>query len=67
MVESTEVNGRAERYDIRGNAIDKYVKEQGEFLRERIAEMIEGNPDIKDKSKKDLIYVISPFKMLQIN
>lgn len=62
MVQSTEVNGKAEWYDIRGNAIDKYVKEQGEFLRERISEMIEDNPDIKDKSKKDLIYVISPFK-----
>ncbi|MFW5411974.1 DEAD/DEAH box helicase [Aerococcus urinaeequi] len=62
MVQSTEVPGRAEWYDIRGNAIDKYVKEQGEFLRERISEMIEDNPDIKDKSKKDLIYVISPFK-----
>nr|WP_279100008.1 AAA domain-containing protein [Aerococcus urinaeequi] len=67
MVQSTEANGRAEWYDIRGNATDKYVKEQGEFLKKRISEMIEDNPDIKDKSKKDLIYVISPFKNVADN
>ncbi|WP_231631450.1 DEAD/DEAH box helicase [Halolactibacillus sp. JCM 19043] len=62
MVQSNEVSGKAEWYNIRGNAIDKYVKEQGEFLKEKISEMIKDNPDINDESKKDLIYVISPFK-----
>jgi superfamily I DNA and/or RNA helicase len=62
MVQSTDAPGKACWYDISGSALDKYVKEQGEFLRESISKMISQNPDIIDKSKKDIIYVISPFK-----
>lgn len=62
MVQSTDIPGKAFWYDISGNALDKYVKEQGEFLRNKISELIIKNPDINDKTKKDIIYVISPFK-----
>lgn len=62
MVQSTDTPGKAFWFDISGNAIDKYVKEQGEFLRNKISELMKQNPDINDKSKKDTIYVITPFK-----
>ena len=62
MVQSTDTPGKAFWFDISGNAIDKYVKEQGEFLRNKISELMEQNPDINDKTKKDTIYVITPFK-----
>lgn len=62
MVQSTNIPGKACWYDVSGNASDKYVKEQGEFLRNKISELMTQNPDINDKSKKDIIYVISPFK-----
>lgn len=62
MVQSTDVPGKACWYDICGSASDKYVKEQGEFLKEKILALISQNPDINNKSKKDTIYVISPFK-----
>lgn len=62
MVQSTNTPGKAVWYNISGNASDKYVKEQGEFLRNKISELIKQNPDINNKSKKDTIYVISPFK-----
>lgn len=62
MVQSTDTPGKAVWYDISGNAIDKYVKEQGEFLRNKISELMKQNPDINDKSKKDTVYVITPFK-----
>lgn len=62
MVQSTNVPGKAYWYDVSGSALDKYVKEQGEFLRDKILELLSKNPDINDKSKKDIIYVISPFK-----
>ena len=62
MVQSTDAPGKAVWYDISGNAIDKYVKEQGEFLKNKISELMDQNPDINDKSKKDTIYVITPFK-----
>ncbi len=62
MVQSTDTPGKAFWFDISGNAIDKYVKEQGEFLRNKISELVKQNPDINDKTKKDTIYVITPFK-----
>lgn len=62
MVQSTDTPGKAFWFDISGNAIDKYVKEQGEFLRNKISELMKQNPDINNKSKKDTIYVITPFK-----
>jgi len=62
MVQGDKKCGNAKWYDISGCADDKYVKEQGKFLKEKIQEMIKENPDILDKKKKDIIYVISPFK-----
>lgn len=62
MVQAGKENGLAKWFDIGGCATDKYVAEQGTFLREKIQEMILQNPDIIDKEKKDIIYVISPFK-----
>ena len=62
MVQSTDTPGKAFWFDISGNATDKYVKEQGEFLKNKISELVKQNPDINDKTKKDTIYVITPFK-----
>ena len=62
MVQGEKQNGMAQWFDISGCAIDKHVAKQGEFLQEKIQEMIRKNPDIVDKEKKDIIYVISPFK-----
>lgn len=62
MVQGEKDNGISEWYDIGGYATDKYVAEQGIFLREKIQNMIIKNPNIIDKQKEDIIYVISPFK-----
>lgn len=62
MVQGKKENGMAKWFDISGSATDKYVPEQGAFLRQTIQKMIEKNPDIIDKEKPDIIYVISPFK-----
>lgn len=62
MVQGDQKTGVAEWYDIKGRASDKYVAEQGKFLREKIQTMIMENPDIVDDPTKDIIYVISPFK-----
>lgn len=62
MVQAEKLNGFSEWFDVCGSAIDKYVVEQGVFLREKIQEMSLHNPDILDKKKKDIIYVITPFK-----
>lgn len=62
MVQGVKEKGTSAWFDITGNAVDKYVAEQGIFLREKIQEMISYNPDIIDREKKDIIYVISPFK-----
>ena len=61
MVQGKPGDGKAEWYDIGGKANDKYVKEQGEFLVQKINEMIQENPKIIDKKEKDIIYVITPF------
>lgn len=61
MVQGKPEDGNAEWYDIGGKANDKYVKEQGEFLVQKIKEMIQDNPKIIDKKEKDTIYVITPF------
>lgn len=62
MVQGDKKDGVSEWYDIKGHAADKYVAEQGIFLKEKIQAMIKENPDIINKEKKDIIYVISPFK-----
>lgn len=61
MVQGKPGNGKAEWFDIKGKADNKYVKEQGEFLVKKLKEMIENNPKIIDKNGKDVIYVITPF------
>lgn len=62
MVQAEKKNGKSEWFNVCGSAVDKYVEEQGIFLREKIQEMIFQNVDIIDKEKKDIIYVITPFK-----
>ena len=54
--------GKSEWIDVSGNAEDKFVKEQGDRLRDIISKLIEKNSDIIDKNKKDVVYVISPFR-----
>ena len=62
MVQGEDAHGISEWYDIKGRAVDKYVAEQGDFLREKLKNMIMENPDIVNKQKEDIVYVISPFK-----
>ena len=62
MVQGIKEKGYAEWIDVEGKAIDKYVAKQGVLLREKIQKMIEAEPDIINKEKKDIIYVITPFK-----
>lgn len=61
MVQGMKNNGRTGWFDVGGKANNKYVEEQGEFLLNKIREMMEQNPKISDKKEKDVIYVISPF------
>lgn len=61
MVQGMKKNGKAKWFDISGKADNKYVKEQGDFLLQKIREMIKENPKIIDKTEKDIIYVITPF------
>ncbi len=61
MVQGMKNNGKTGWFDIGGKANNKYVKEQGEFLLQKIRKMMEQNPKIADKKEKDVIYVITPF------
>lgn len=62
MVQSTDIPGKGFWYNVSGHADDKYVKKQGDKLKEIISKLIDENPKINDKNKKDTIYVISPFR-----
>lgn len=62
MVQGNEGYGKTGWYDINGKAVDKYVKEQGDFLLKKIQDMAKSNPKILDKNESDTIYIISPFK-----
>ena len=62
MVQEKDTLGKVKWYDIKGKANNKYVKEQGEFLVNKLKEMIDNNPDIINKKEKDIVYVITPFK-----
>lgn len=62
MVQGVKAYGKSKWYDVGGQAKDKYVAEQGAYLKDIIKGMIKDNPDIVDKSKDDVIYVITPFK-----
>ncbi|MDE6566809.1 MAG: hypothetical protein K2K70_03625, partial [Lachnospiraceae bacterium] len=61
MVQGTKNSGKTGWFDIGGKANNKYVEEQGEFLLQKIKEMMNQNPKIADKKEKDVIYVITPF------
>ncbi|MCD7839668.1 MAG: AAA domain-containing protein [Erysipelotrichaceae bacterium] len=61
MVQGNPGYGKTGWFDVKGKADNKYVKEQGEFLKNKIKQMSKTNPDILDKTKKDVIYVITPF------
>lgn len=58
MVQGNPVDGKIGWFDVKGTAIDKYVKEQGEFLVKKIREGI----NEKGMAYTDSVYVISPFK-----
>ena len=61
MVQGIEKYGKTGWFDVVGTANNKYVEEQGEFLLQKLKEMIDKNPKILDKKEKDVIYVITPF------
>lgn len=56
------LNGKADWYDVGGEAYDKYVKAQGELLEKKILEIAKDRPEVCNKDEKDIIYVITPFK-----
>ena len=53
--------GKTGWFDVGGTADNKYVEAQGEFLLQKLREMIDKNPKITDRNEKDVIYVITPF------
>lgn len=61
MVQGIEKYGKIGWFDVGGTANNKYVEEQGDFLLQKLREMIDKNPKILDKNEKDVIYVITPF------
>ena len=62
MVQGKNELGDAEWIQVSGHASDKYVKEQGIALKEKILELSKANLDIMDHNKEDIVYVISPFR-----
>ena len=61
MVQGMEKYGKTDWFDVGGTANNKYVEDQGEFLLNKLKEMIDKNPKILDKKGKDVVYVITPF------
>ncbi len=61
MVQGMKKYGKTGWFDVGGMANDKYVEAQGEFLLQKLREMIAKNPKIIDKKEKDVVYVITPF------
>lgn len=61
MVQGLEKCGKTGWFDVGGTADNKYVEEQGEFLLQKLREMIDKNLKILDRKEKDVIYVITPF------
>lgn len=62
MVQAADKCGKSAWYDIAGTAKDKYVEEQGEFLKAKLLEMSRLNPAITEPGTKDTVFVITPFK-----
>ena len=67
MVQGVESYGKTGWFDVGGTADNKYVEAQGEFLLQKLREMIDKNPKITDRNEKDVIYVITPFPMWHIS
>ena len=61
MVQGNSGYGKTGWYNVKGKAKDKYVEEQGEFLLNKLQEMINEDHTINDKNEKDTVYIISPF------
>lgn len=61
MVHGRPEYGKSDWFDVKGSALDKYVKEQGDILVKMILELSVSDPEILDSSKKDKVYVITPF------
>ncbi|BEG57323.1 DEAD/DEAH box helicase [Helicobacter sp. NHP21005] len=64
-----KAHGKAQFYDVKGRADNKFVPEQANFLKGLIGAKLQENQElkatpegIKDKENKDAIYVISPFR-----
>ena len=53
----SETIGKATWFDVKGNAHDKYVKEQGEKLKDLITAQLVDKPELANE-----IYVITPFR-----
>lgn len=62
MVQGAKKNGKAEWFDIKGTANDKYVEKQGNFLQEKLENMMEENSNTPNE-----VYVITPFKNVAYN
>ena len=56
MVQGTKKYGKTGWFDVSGQADNKFVREQAEFLQKRLLKMMKNNPKAKDN-----IYVITPF------
>lgn len=61
MVQGIKKYGKTGWFDVGGQADDKYVKKQADFLVKKLSRMIEEDPSIIDKNEKDAVYVITPF------
>jgi len=55
--EKSKAIGKAVWFDVKGNARDKYVKEQGEMLKDLIKSKLVDKPELANE-----IYVITPFR-----
>ena len=68
MVQGVESYGKTGWFDVGGTADNKYVEAQGEFLLQKLREMIDKNPKITDRNEKDVIYCdYSPFSNVAIS
>lgn len=62
MVQGKKADGKTGWYDVGGSADGKFVREQGLFLKSLLEKMIQEDPSINDKSQKDKVYIITPFR-----
>lgn len=62
MVQGKKAKGKGEWLDVKGKSANKYVKDQGIYLKKKLLEMNKENPDILNLKCKDVVYIITPFK-----